>query len=212
MDGWKEQIAGATALKFVLLASLAAPMMLAGCSSGGSGGGGVAQPLPPPPPPPPPPPAPPPPPPPAPGADSFETAEYQFAEGLDLIGASTAYAQGATGQGITVAVIDTGTDFNHPDLVGQSVGFFDVRASERTADDIDSEGHGTLVSGQIAGVRDGDGIHGLAYNSNVLDIRADRPGSCLETGADADCRFEDADLVTAIEFAVDNGAQVINMS
>lgn len=96
--------------------------------------------------------------------------------------------------------------------MGQSVGFFDVRASERTADDIDSEGHGTLVSGQIAGVRDGDGIHGLAYNSNVLDIRADRPGSCLETGADADCRFEDADLVTAIEFAVDNGAQVINMS
>jgi len=212
MATWKRRLSGASALKLVLAASLAAPMMLAGCASGGgSGGGSVVQPLPPSPPPPSPPPPPPPPPSP-PGSSSFETAEYNFAEGLGLIGASTAYADGATGSGITVAVIDTGTDFSHPDLQGQSAGFFDVRASERTANDIDTEGHGTLVSGQIAALRDGDGLHGLAYNAKILDIRADRPGSCLSSAATGDCRFSDADLVTAIDYAVNNGAAIINLS
>ncbi|MEM7767641.1 MAG: S8 family peptidase [Pseudomonadota bacterium] len=131
---------------------------------------------------------------------------------MDLIGASSAYAEGATGQDVTIAVIDTGTDFSHPDLQGKSAGFFDVRAADRQAGDIDSEGHGTLVSGQLAALRDGDGVHGLAFNSRILDIRADRPGSCLTSTDTGDCRFSDADLVTAIDYAVDNGAQIINLS
>lgn len=188
---------------------LATPLVLTGCAGGGGGGGGpVVQPLPPPPPPPPPPPAPPPPPPPPPA--SFETPEYAFTRGLGLINASTAYSEGATGEGITVAVIDTGTDATHPDLVGQVAGpTFDVNAAQREADDIDTSGHGTLVSGVIAARRDGSGILGTAFEAEILDIRADRAGSCQEEDG---CRYPDADLIEAINYAVANGADIINMS
>ena len=145
--------------------------------------------------------------------------EYQRQIGLDLINASSAYSEGATGDGITVAVIDTGTDATHPDLVGQvSVLSTDVHGATRASDDIDVGGHGTLVAGIIAAAKDNDlpsplvgqGIHGVAFESTILDIRADVEDSCGDTGDD--CTFRDPDLITAIDYAIANGANIINMS
>jgi subtilisin family serine protease len=48
----------------------------------------------------------------------FETQEYSTSYGLASIHASSAYAGGATGQGVTVAVIDTGVDVDHPEFAG----------------------------------------------------------------------------------------------
>ncbi|HBF90001.1 MAG TPA: hypothetical protein DDX09_02435, partial [Hyphomonas atlantica] len=59
---------------------------------------------------------------------AFETREYDATVGLPIIGASTAYALGATGQGQVIAVIDTGTDADHPDLEGAVVQMYDVCA------------------------------------------------------------------------------------
>ncbi|WP_213272773.1 S8 family peptidase [Hyphomonas sp.] len=187
----------------------ASPLWLAACASGGGGSGGGSapvQPLPPPPPPS----SPPPPPPPAPPPASFETSEYNTTRGLGLINASTAYSRGATGSGIIVAVIDTGSDQTHPDLSGQFTGpTFDVNAADRSDPDIDAEGHGTLVTGIIAAKRDNQGILGTAFEARILDIRADRPGSCAEPDG---CRYPVSDVAEAIRYAVDNGARVINLS
>ncbi|WP_273014002.1 S8 family peptidase [Hyphomonas sp.] len=157
---------------------------------------------------------------------------------MPIIGASTAYALGATGQGQVIAVIDTGTDADHPDLEGAVVQMYDVCADtecsgfdengdrvniRRQPGDIDTGGHGTLVSGVIAARRQDDfnsslddntpnGIQGAAYESSILDIRADSPGSCGREGEDDDCVYNDRNLVTAIEYAVDQGATIINMS
>lgn len=136
--------------------------------------------------------------------------------------ASHAYSAGATGEGIVVAVIDTGVDGTHPDLQGQVVGAFDVNAADRAPDDIDTGGHGTLVAGVIAarkgntivreGRNDTSGIHGVAFEAGILDIRADRAGSCQETGEDEGCRYPDTDVSAAIDYAIDQGAHIINMS
>ncbi len=188
-------------LSVLLAVSLVPPFALTACAGGGGGGGGMVQPLPPAPPPPPPPPP-----------SSFETGEYAFTRGLALINASSAYSAGATGEGITVAVIDTGVDFSHPDLDGQSAGSFDMSAGEREDGDIDIEGHGTLVAGVIAAVRDGEGLHGVAYDAKILDLRTDGEGTCQETGEDEGCRFPEPDISDAIDIAIAQGVQIINMS
>jgi subtilisin family serine protease len=158
--------------------------------------------------------------------------------GLPVIGASAAYAIGATGEGIRVAVIDTGTIDNHPDLQGAIVQTYDVCADTRCSGydenvdpvnitrqpgDMDTAGHGTLVSGVIAARRQDDytttvddnvfnGIQGIAFESSIISIRADSPGSCALTGEDEGCNFSDSALVRAIQYAVAQGASVINMS
>lgn len=185
------------------------PLWLGACASGAGGSEGSQPPAPPPPAPPLPPP-PPPPPPSGPSPTSFETGEYNRAVGLSLIKASSAFSRGATGSGIIVAVIDAGSLQDHPDLLGQFTGpTHDVNAATRGAGDIDKEGHGTLVTGIIAAKRDGAGILGVAFGSRILDIRADRPGSCAE---DDGCRYPASDVARAINHAVDNGAKVINLS
>jgi subtilisin family serine protease len=207
-----------------LLASLAA-MSVVACGGGGGSGPTPSPPmLPPtsPPPPAPPPPAPPPPPPPP--ASFFETSEYfgsgfrssggqnNIGSGLGLIHASSAYAAGATGAGITVAVIDTNVDTSISELTGQLAGTFDVNATGRAADDIDSNGHGTMVTSVIVANKDGVGIHGVAFDAKVLAIRADTRGTCQTTGEDEGCKFNDNALSTAIDYAISHGARVINMS
>ena len=59
------------------------------------------------------------------------------------------WATGVTGQGVVVAVIDTGIDLNHPDLKGTNR--HGIRLSgNNDSDPSDEEGHGTHVSGTIA--------------------------------------------------------------
>ena len=209
-----------------LLLSLA---LAAGACAGGGGDTGSVTPSPPilPPPPPPPPSPPPPPPPPPPPASSFETNEYFGSStgaaspnsGLALIGASSAYARGASGRGIKVAVIDTNLDVTVSELFGQtSLDSIDICSLEaacataRSSSDIDASGHGTMVSSLIAAQKNGIGMHGVAYNSQIVHVRADRPGSCQEVGADKGCKFSDSTLARAIDYAIDRGVRVINLS
>lgn len=200
------------AVRLIAIATLSTlPVWVGACASGGGGGGGGVAPLPPAPPPPvsPPPPAPPPP---VAPPSSFETTEYNRTRGLPLIKASHAWSRGATGEGIIVAVIDTGSIQDHPDLDGQFVGPTHDMYPGRDAADIDTGGHGSFVSGIIAAKRDNSGIVGVAFNSKILDIRADRPGSCAETGEDEGCSFTSSVVASAINHAVSNGAKVINLS
>jgi subtilisin family serine protease len=220
----KPQFSVAKAVRTALLASLAAASV--GACAGGGGGGGSS---------PPPPINPPPPPPPPPATQfppqiatpaSFETAEYNgsgFTSGpptaTSLIGASTAYSYGATGAGITVAVIDSGIDQTSTELAGRIAGVHDVcaaalscGATSRTTADIDPGFHGTFVASAIVANKNGVGMHGVAYEAQVLMIRADRPGTCQTTGADEGCSFPDSATIAGINYAVAQGAKIINLS
>ncbi len=221
-----QKVSAVKAVRAALLASLAASSVAA-CGGGGGGGGGTGSTAPSPmlPPDASPaaaPPVTPPPPvsPPALPTSTFETKEYFGStftsgnrSGLGQIHASSAYARGATGKGITVAVIDSNVDSTISELQGQISASYDVNSVSRETTDVDSGGHGTTVASVIVARKDDKGVHGVAYDAKVLAIRADTQKSCNGSGGDSGgCQFSDTSLISAINYAVSNGAKVINMS
>ncbi len=101
-------------------------------------------------------------------------------ESVPQIGAPEAWAAGFTGEGVTVAVLDTGIDATHPDLEGQVTEAKDF-SEEGPGDGF---GHGTHVASIIAGTAKGsDGKYkGVAPDAKLLDGKVcDSYGSCAES-------------------------------
>ncbi len=106
-----------------------------------------------------------------------------------------------TGEGITVAVIDTGVS-RVPDLEKTEFvkGYDFVGDRPEASDDV---GHGTHVAGTIAqSTNNGYGVAGIAYNAKIMPIKV--------LGANGGGTI--SDIAEGIKFAADNGADVINMS
>lgn len=121
--------------------------------------------------------------------------------------AITGYNAGATGSGVTIAVLDSGVNPLSAEFAGRiSAASRDV-ASTRTIDD--TEGHGTSVAAVALAAKNDSGMHGVAFNATLLALRTDTPGSCDATDG---CSHSDSNLARAIDIAVANGAKVINMS
>ncbi|HCC48168.1 MAG TPA: peptidase S8 [Elusimicrobia bacterium] len=126
-------------------------------------------------------------------------AEKEIPWGVKRVNAASAWDYTA-GQGVKVAVIDTGIDYTHPDLAANYKGGYNAIIT--TATPLDDQGHGTHVSGTIAAVRDLKGVVGVApgvdlYGVKVLDKRGSGQYSWIVAG---------------IEWAINNGMHVINMS
>lgn len=151
--------------------------------------------------------------------------------GRDLIKAPEVWAKGLTGDGIVVAVIDSGVDYNHPDLLGNiwsnpgETGVDAIgrnKASNGVDDDgngfvddfrgwdfvnnnndpMDDNSHGTHISGLVAAKRDGVGITGTAPTAKIMPLKI-----LNRTGVG-----KIRDEINAINYAVANGARVINVS
>jgi subtilisin family serine protease len=115
----------------------------------------------------------------------------------------TTLHRASTGRGVTVAVIDSGVDANHPDLAGQ----IKLRRNFVDAYPDAAEAHGTAVAGIIAAREgNGQGIAGIAPGAKLLALRA-----CWET-AGPPARCNSFTLGKAINFALMNDVGVINMS
>ncbi len=103
-------------------------------------------------------------------------AEYAANQkAYDALGAAQAYALGFTGSGVTVAVVDNGTLATHQELKDQ---FSELQKDEYNYYQ-DIADHGTPVSSLIAGKKDGAGMHGVAYESQVVAFAVE-----LNDGAD----------------------------
>ncbi|MEV4262498.1 S8 family serine peptidase [Kribbella sp. NPDC049584] len=101
-----------------------------------------------------------------------------------------------------VAVLDTGVDAGHPDLVGRLVTGYNAVSTTRP-NPVDDNGHGTMVAGIIAAsANNGAGIAGVGWSSKVMPIKV----------AGADGVANDLDLVEGINWAVAHGATVLNVS
>lgn len=182
---------------------------LAACSGGGGGSGLIpAQPPLPPPPAPPPPPPPPSPPPPVGATPTASDREYTRSWGLGFINADAAYARGASGGGVVVAVIDSGVSPAEAVDIGSNLSPLstDILAGQRTTSAEDSR-HGLYVASIIGASFNGFGTIGVAHRATILSIRADEAGPC-EDG----CAFRSSDLVRSIDFAIASGARIINLS
>jgi subtilisin len=120
--------------------------------------------------------------------------------GITRINAASAQAEGFTGTGIKVAVLDTGIDYNHPDLKANYLGGYDFVNKDN--DPMDDHSHGTHVAGTVAAASNGIGVLGAAPQAGLYAVKvADSSGYCSYSN-----------IIAGINWAVDNNANIITMS
>jgi len=130
--------------------------------------------------------------------DPFYGAQWA----LPAVGAPAAWDYTWGSSDVTVAVIDTGVDLDHPDLVNRVLGGgWDFIDNDAVPDDVD--GHGTAVAGIIAAQQDNRAFGvGVAPGVRVLPVRV------LDENGDGTT----FDVAQAVRYATDHGADVINLS
>ena len=141
---------------------------------------------------------------------------------VNAVAAPEAWAAGFTGNGITVAVVDTGVDVDHPDLVsnlfvnpgeiaGNGIdddgnGYVDdvtgFDFADWDADPNDVNGHGTHVAGTIAAANNGFGATGIAPDATIIPVRVLGDNGSGSSNA----------VAAGIRYAADLGADIINLS
>jgi hypothetical protein len=109
----------------------------------------------------------PPPPPPVYPNDPYYGSQW----GLTRVRAPEAWAL-STGQGVLIAVLDTGTDYTHPDLSGKVRTDIDRDFVNNDDDAMDDNGHGTHVSGiAAAATNNGRGVAGMGWDASILPVK-----------------------------------------
>lgn len=94
-------------------------------------------------------------------------------EGIQLMKASQVWEESKRGQGVVVAILDTGCQVDHPDLKDRIIGGRNFTTDNNSDPDQfgDNNGHGTHVAGTIAAVEDGKGIVGMAPLVSLLILK-----------------------------------------
>ncbi|NEE28408.1 S8 family serine peptidase, partial [Streptomyces sp. SID7982] len=117
------------------------------------------------------------------------------------IGAPAVWKRGLKGEGVKVAVLDSGVDENHPDLKGR---ILESRNFSASKDIVDRHGHGTHVASTIGGTgaESGGRYQGVAPRSDLLIAKVlDDEGEGDESG-----------IIAGMEWAAARGAKVANLS
>ena len=128
---------------------------------------------------------------------------YELPAGVKIIQAPEAWEKGRKGNGVLIAILDTGCDKDHPDLNGRI--HQDSRNFSKQGPDNDFSdflGHGTHVAGTIAAIENGRGVVGVAPEADLLILKV--------FGNDGFATNEN--LIEAIDYAVSKKARVISMS
>jgi subtilisin family serine protease len=120
--------------------------------------------------------------------------------GLTVVGAQNAWGTGQ-GAGITIAIVDSGVDLTHVDLMPNLVAGYDFVDNDTTPQDANF--HGTHVAGIAAAVLgNGKGGSGVAPKAKIMPVRV----------LDEDGRGYVSDVEKGVRWAVDQGADVVNLS
>ncbi len=102
---------------------------------------------------------------------------------------------------IPIAILDTGVDPSHPDLQAKLLPGYNFY--DRNTDTADVRGHGTAVAGAAAAIsNNGSGVAGVAWRNPILPLRISAPDGYATYSA----------MASAITYAADHGAKVINLS
>jgi len=140
------------------------------------------------------------------GAASYATEpEYTINYSLAATNAAAAFSRGYTGQGVIVAVLDSGINRANPDLAAPGkvlAGYSFLNNSASVSSD--TVGHGTFVSGIIAASRNGWGVEGVAFNAAIL------PEQIINSAGTV--AISDYAMAQAVEYGLNSGARIFNNS
>ena len=134
--------------------------------------------------------------------DNDEQSQTYLERSVPYVGTEIPRIDGINGEGIKIAVIDTGVDYTHPDLLGwgedgKVIGGFNFVSQGEPP--MDTNGHGTQVAGVIAA--DGE-IKGVAPKAKILAYKVSENGEGVSSEL----------IVQAINKAIEDGADIINIS
>ena len=134
--------------------------------------------------------------------ETQDEAELYLDRSVPYIGTNIPKIDGIDGTGIKIAIIDTGVDYNHPDLFGwgpdgKVIGGYNFIKENETP--LDTNGHGTQVAGVIAA--DGE-KSGVAPKAKILAYKVSEDGE----GVSSDL------IIRAIQKAIEDDADIINIS
>ena len=135
-------------------------------------------------------------------------AEAEIEEHVSQVNAPQAWEQGYTGEGVLVAILDTGVNYEHPDLAdhlwdgGSQYPNHGYNSYDGSNNTMDNRGHGTHCAGIICGDGTGDKQTGIAPDATLMCVKA--LNDTGNTNASAVC--------AGMEFAVEHGAEVLSMS
>ncbi|MBX0325408.1 S8 family serine peptidase [Halomicroarcula sp. F13] len=135
---------------------------------------------------------------------SIDSSDPEVPWGVDRVDAEKAQADGATGDGADVSILDTGIDSNHPDLQGNlGTGKAFVKAKGPYAEAWDDDnGHGTHCAGTADAVDDGEGVVGVSSAATLHAVKVlDKNGSGSYS-----------DVAAGLEWVADQGYDVGSLS
>ena len=120
--------------------------------------------------------------------------------GISKIGADVVHSDDNKGEGVKVCIIDTGIDYDHPDLVANYVDGIDLVNGD--ADPLDDNGHGTHCAGIVAAADNDIGVIGVAPEANLYAVKVlnKRGSGFLST------------VIAGINWSIENDMHVISMS
>lgn len=128
----------------------------------------------------------------------------EIPKGVSMIKAPEFWSKGDKGEGVVIAVLDSGCDCEHIDLKDRIIGKYNFTEDDNGNPDIvtDYVGHGTHVAGTIAATKSGQGIVGVAPLSSLLILKVlNRFGEGTEEALEA-----------AIDYAISQRVHIISMS
>ena len=134
--------------------------------------------------------------------------EAEIEEHVTQVNAPQVWEQGYTGEGVLVAILDTGVNYEHPDLAdhlwdgGSQFPNHGYNVYDGSTETMDNRGHGTHCAGIICGDGTGDKHTGIAPDVTLMCVKTLNDNG--NTNANAIC--------AGMEFAVEHGADVLSMS
>jgi thermitase len=121
--------------------------------------------------------------------------------GLTKIGAPQAWDVTTGSSDLTIAIVDSGIDLDHPDLSGKIIVGYDYVNGDWVPDD--DYGHGTHVAGIAAAwTNNGEGMAGVSWGARLMALKV----------LDAEGYGSYANVASAVTYAADHGAKIINLS
>jgi hypothetical protein len=128
----------------------------------------------------------------------WETSEYFRSRALDPVNADYAYMRGYTGKGSNIGIVDSGIDMSNAEFAKRIIAAKDFTTSGTMNDSV---GHGTHVAGIAAAAKNSSGVHGVAFDANLIVAKVTNSQLVLSST-----------ILSGASWASKAGADVVNVS